>query len=139
MVGVFTLYMTSSGVRYLKLDPIPRVKKPKRLDWLITGAMLLAGLWFIGFGISELINSNALGLVVATFGLVGLLFVRQDYRHFTDYSPMEILDVGTYRAHYWRLHCFPHPIFSSKWNIPAHKTTCFCDLVDTHFYYRTLY
>lgn len=89
MVGVFTLYMTSSGVRYLKLNPIAQVKKPKFLDWLIAGAMLLAGLWFIGFGISELIHSNSFGLVHATFGLVGLLFVRQDYRHFTDFSLME--------------------------------------------------
>jgi len=44
--------------------------------------MLFAGLLFIGIGILTTIKSNLFGLVYVTFGSLGLLFVRQDFKNY---------------------------------------------------------
>ena len=83
MVGVFTLYMVSSGQRYLK-HKIQDKFESKLIDWTITISMLLAGLLFIGIGILTIIKPNLFGLVFITFGSLGLLFVRQDFKNYND-------------------------------------------------------
>jgi uncharacterized membrane protein len=82
MVGVFTLYMVSTGNRYLSLKQLLKGQKPRSIDWTITIFMLLAGLTFITLGTMSLINANFFGLVFVTFGLLGLLFVRQDFQNY---------------------------------------------------------
>jgi uncharacterized membrane protein len=83
MVGVFTLYMVSSGQRYLKHKQQDKLDS-KLIDWIITIFMLLAGLLFVGIGILTIIKSNLFGLVFTTFGGLGLLFVQQDFRNYND-------------------------------------------------------
>lgn len=75
MVGVFTLYMVASGQLYLKRH---NNTTSKRLEWTITTLMLLAGILFVCIGIVALAKTNLFGLVLVTFGCLGLLFVRQD-------------------------------------------------------------
>lgn len=88
MVGVFTLYMVSSGQLYLKHK---QQNKPnsKRIEWTITILMLLAGLLFVGIGTLTIIQSNLFGLVFVTFGCLGLLFVRQDFKNYNGNSTIK--------------------------------------------------
>jgi len=83
MVGVFTLYMVGTGNRYIQIKIRHQNNQPKRLDWAISITMLTAGVVFICLGTYSLINANSFGLVFVTFGLVGLLFVRQDFKNYT--------------------------------------------------------
>ena len=83
MVGVFTLYMVSSGQRYLNHKQQDKLES-KLIDWTITISMLFAGLLFIGIGILTIIKPNLFGLVFITFGSLGLLFVRQDFKNYND-------------------------------------------------------
>ncbi|MGB0424756.1 MAG: DUF2306 domain-containing protein [Flavobacteriales bacterium] len=81
MVGVFTLYMVSSGQLYLRRY---NESSSKFLEWAITMSMLLAGILFVVLGILALIKSNFFGLVLLTFGCLGLVFVRQDFKNYKD-------------------------------------------------------
>jgi len=82
MVGVFTVYMVSSGVRYLRFKPLVGLQKATFLDWFISAAMLISGILFVGFGVLQLSKSNFFGVVFLSFGLIGMLFVYQDYKNF---------------------------------------------------------
>jgi len=79
MTGVFTLYMVGSGQLYLK----------KQIAWPITLLMLLAGILFIGLGVSNLVKANWFGLVYVTYGSLGLLFVRQDFKNHNEQSAIK--------------------------------------------------
>ncbi len=83
MVGVFTLYMVVSGKIYLKHKQRD-ILDSKAIEWTITILMLLAGLMFICIGILTIIQSNLFGLVFITFGSLGLLFVRQDFKNYNN-------------------------------------------------------
>jgi uncharacterized membrane protein len=78
IVGVFTVYMVSTGNRYLYLKMLGINQQPAVLDWIITAAMLLAGLVFIVFGAWNLIEGNNFGIVLIVFGGLGLRFVKTD-------------------------------------------------------------
>ena len=82
IVGVFTLYMVGTGYRYIRMRMLNNNEKPKLVDWIITLTMLLGGVLFIGFGVLHLIKSNLFGLVFLAFGLLGLLFVRLDFKNY---------------------------------------------------------
>ncbi|MCH2043796.1 MAG: DUF2306 domain-containing protein [Saprospiraceae bacterium] len=82
MVGIFTLYMVSSGQYYLRRKQKDKLGS-KTIEWGITILMLISGLVFIGFGILTLVKSNLFGLVFLTFGGLGLLFVQQDFKNYT--------------------------------------------------------
>lgn len=88
MVGVFTLYMVISGQRYLKRQ---QQGKPefKIVDWTIAVLMFIAGLMFVGIGVWALLKSNLFGLVFITFGGLGLLFVRQDFKNYKNKSTIK--------------------------------------------------
>jgi len=88
MVGVFTLYMVGSGQRYLKHKQQNNLDS-KRIEWTTTILMLLAGLLFVVMGILRIIESNLFGLVFITFGGLGLLFVRQDFKNYNDKSTIK--------------------------------------------------
>jgi len=89
IVGIFTLYLVSSGHRYLHLKPIKNKPEPKILDWFISITMLLSGILFIGLGISFLLNSDNFGIVLITFGSLGLIFVLQDFQNYKGNSKIE--------------------------------------------------
>ena len=81
-VGIFTIYMVSTGNRYIYLKMLNVDQSPKPIDRIITLTMLLAGLFFTGLGISHLAKANLFGLVFIMFGFFGLLFVRQDFKNY---------------------------------------------------------
>src|SRR3954468_12500544 len=41
IVGIFTIYMTGTGVRYLSLKQLGDGQKPLPVDWILTGGMML--------------------------------------------------------------------------------------------------
>lgn len=86
MVGIFTVYMVGTGNRYLRLKMLNKNQKPKIIDWSLTLAMLFAGVLFIGLGAVNLLKSNLFGLVFITFGFVGLLFARHDFKNYNGKS-----------------------------------------------------
>lgn len=86
MVGIFTVYMVGTGKRYLHLKMLNQMQKPKIIDWSLTIGMMLAGILFIGLGVLSLLKSNLFGLVFITFGFLGLLFVRHDFKNYTGKS-----------------------------------------------------
>jgi uncharacterized membrane protein len=86
MVGIFTVYMVGTGKRYLHLKMLNQKQKPKIIDWSLTIGMMLAGILFMGLGVLSLLKSNLFGLVFITFGFLGLLFVRHDFKNYTGKS-----------------------------------------------------
>lgn len=78
IVGVFTLYLVSTGNRYIYLKMLGHSQKPTILDWSITICMLVTGIVFIIFGIHHLLTHNNFGIVFIVFGFIGLRFVRMD-------------------------------------------------------------
>lgn len=82
MVGIFTIYMVATGNRYLQLKELGKKQRPKFIDWSLTIVMLLAGILFIGIGVRSLFRSNFFGIVFITFGVLGLIFVRNDLKNY---------------------------------------------------------
>ena len=86
MVGIFTVYMVGTGNRYFQLKMLHKNHKPKIIDWILTLSMLVAGVLFIGLGTANLFKSNLFGFVFITFGFLGLLFVRHDFKNYSGKS-----------------------------------------------------
>lgn len=82
IVGVFTIYLASTGERYLFLKKLNSGQQPHLIDWLVTGFMMLFSLVFIGVGIYYLSQGNNLGIVLIVFGLLGLKMVSVDFRNY---------------------------------------------------------
>ena len=83
IVGVFTLYMVSTGYRYLKLKRLDyQTQKPKAIDWILTITMGIFGIAFIVMGIMNLTDHNNFGIVFLVFGLIGLRMVMQDVTNY---------------------------------------------------------
>lgn len=82
IVGVFTLYMVSTGYRYIRLRLEGIDNDPKALDWVLTGSMAIAGIGFLFFGAWQLYKGVNFGIVMLVFGLIGMLFVRQDLKNY---------------------------------------------------------
>lgn len=86
MVGIFTIYMVGTGNRYLHLKMLNNNQKPKLIDWTLTITMMLSGILFIVLGTLNLLKSNYFGVVFITFGFLGMLFVRHDFKNYTGKS-----------------------------------------------------
>jgi uncharacterized membrane protein len=82
IVGVFTVYLVSTGHRYLYLKMLGSNEKPKSIDWVITMAMLMASLLFIGLGIRHLLAGNNFGIVFIVFGALGARLVKTDFDNY---------------------------------------------------------
>ncbi len=78
MVGIFSTYLVSTGVRILYLKQILRGQKPLLIDWFLTFAMLVFGLGFIISGAHNIINGNYFAITSVVFGSIGLSLVAQD-------------------------------------------------------------
>ncbi|MGB3949189.1 MAG: hypothetical protein WBM13_14475 [Bacteroidia bacterium] len=89
IVGVFTLYLVSTGQRYLSLKNLANNQKPIFIDWALTLMMLLFGLVFIGLGIYYLMHQNTFGLVFIVFGTIGLVMVKTDIKNYKGKSEIK--------------------------------------------------
>lgn len=87
IVGIFTLYMTATGKRYLHFKQSG--KKPGIMDWGLTGGMLLAGIAFLGFGLALLIRGNNFGIVFLAFSFIGLRFSFADMSNYRGKSKIK--------------------------------------------------
>lgn len=76
IVGIFTLYLIGTGLRYLKY----RQKKhfPQITDWLLMIGMGLFSAGFLMYGITLLFDGRLFGIVLLGFGIISSLFVRTD-------------------------------------------------------------
>jgi uncharacterized membrane protein len=77
-VGVFTIYLTTTGWRYLYLKNIAKGQKPIWIDWLLIITIAICSVWFIGKGVYLLISNNTFGSVLIVFGIVCALLIRKD-------------------------------------------------------------
>jgi uncharacterized membrane protein len=84
IIGIFNCYMLLSGRRYLRIRTTDDVRPADRL---LSIAMLLAALGFIGLGANNLWRGNTFGVVMLVFGAIGFLFVYQDHRNFSGTVP----------------------------------------------------
>jgi uncharacterized membrane protein len=80
ITGVFTIYMVTTGRRYLSLRGD---QKPKPIDWASAAFMLFFAVLFIGSGIYKLANGQTFGFVFLVFGAIGMSMVRADIKNYT--------------------------------------------------------
>lgn len=83
MVGVFTLYLITTGQRYLYYHKHREIVVVQWIDRVIAVLMLLTGIVLLGIGIVTLLQPNLFGLVYITFGSLGLSFVWRDFKNYT--------------------------------------------------------
>ncbi len=76
IVSIFTIYMLLTGRRYIRKKSAADVTV---VDWSLSTVMAIFGVAFIGFGCFHLLRSNTFGTVWVVFGLIGCLFVYQDW------------------------------------------------------------
>lgn len=76
-IGVWTLYMIVTGNRVLKLKNLEAVAK---IDYFLSGTMLVFGVSFIGYGILQLISQQSMSVVSILFGLISLFLVYNDIK-----------------------------------------------------------
>jgi len=78
LVGLWTLFLAGSGYAYIHEGPDPFIEWPRMLLRILALMMLLAGVIFIGWGISLVVAGKTFGIVLLAFGGAGLAFIRQD-------------------------------------------------------------
>lgn len=86
MISIFTIYMLTTGVRYLKMS---QSKKVTKIDWLISFTMLLFAIGFIVYGILILLSQNNFGIVLMVFGIISLSFVYNDVQNYGGQSKIK--------------------------------------------------
>lgn len=86
LISVFTIYMLLTGVRYMNKKNDSKIHAN---DWVLTFVILLFALVFIGLGIFNIVKANYFGIVIITFGCIGLLFSYQDYINFKGKSKIK--------------------------------------------------
>lgn len=89
IVGVFTLYLVTTGQRYLSLKNLGYSQKPTFIDWALTLTMLLFGLTFIGLGVLHLMHNNTFGIVFIVFGSIGLIMAKTDIKNYKGKSEIK--------------------------------------------------
>src|SRR5688572_8552961 len=82
MVGVFSVYLVATGHRYMYLKKLANAQRPKMIDWVVTVAMVLASVIFIGLGVKHLVAGNTFGVVFIVFGALGGRLVKTDLDNF---------------------------------------------------------
>lgn len=86
IVGVFGVYMTLSGKRYLNKKTVSDVQTT---DWFLSILMFVFAMAFLVFGIYQLLQKNNFGLILIAFGAIGTRFVYTDYLNFTGKSKIK--------------------------------------------------
>lgn len=82
IVGVFSIYMVSTGQRYLSLKTISPSQKALKIDWILSAGMFLFGIGFIIYGILLLLSSNNFGIVLLVFGFISISMAYQDFKNY---------------------------------------------------------
>jgi len=89
IVGVFTLYLVTTGQRYLSLKNLGFSQQPTFIDWALTIMMFLLGFVFIGFGIYYLMRQSSFGIVFIVFGTIGLIMAKTDIKNYRGKSKIK--------------------------------------------------
>jgi uncharacterized membrane protein len=82
IVGVFTLYLVGTGNRYLRLKMVSGGVKPSVIDWILTGGMCVAALFFLYQGATLLSKQDLFGIVYIVFALIGYRFIKADLKNY---------------------------------------------------------
>ena len=82
IVGIFSIYMVSTGQRYLSLKTISPIQKALKIDWILSAGMFLFGVGFIIYGVLLLLSSNNFGIVLLVFGFISISMVYQDFKNY---------------------------------------------------------
>lgn len=88
IVGVFTLYMTATGRRFLFFKNHVK-KSPASLDWFLTISMLIASIVFISLGVLKLLKGDTFGIALLVFGFLGIRFTRVDMTNYNGKSKIK--------------------------------------------------
>lgn len=83
IVGVFTIYLSISSVRMIRLKKAHLGQKPQLFDTVLSSVMLLCSLIFFYIAIKYLMAKEVFGLVFALFGTVSLRLCYSDYTAYT--------------------------------------------------------
>ena len=78
-VGIFTLYANTTGYRASYLARHGQANTSNYIDYIASGAMLLASLFFVAFGIYCLLNGNTLGIAYLFFAGLSARNLQHDY------------------------------------------------------------
>ena len=82
IVGVFTIYLTTTGYRMISLKKIHEGQKPEIIDYILTILMLIASLSFLYIGIKNIFSGNNFGIVLCLFGTISLSLCLLDIKNF---------------------------------------------------------
>ena len=84
MIGLFTFYLTATGVRALKLKKLHLGQKAMMIDWAILVITAISGLALFAWGCYVIfIMKNNFGIVAIVFSYVMIRGVLRDYNRFT--------------------------------------------------------
>lgn len=90
MIGLFTLYMTITGIRYNQhRHTLPQ--QPETNDRLLMIMMGLGAALLIFIGVSKLIQGDTFGIALLFFSFAGIQFIRQDLANFKNPSAAKFL------------------------------------------------
>ena len=84
IVGVFTIYLSISGYRIIRLKKAHLGQKPKVFDAILTIVMLICAMLFYYIGIRHLVARQIFGLVYLLFGTIGFRLCYTEYKVFAD-------------------------------------------------------
>lgn len=80
IVAIFSIYLTATGQRLLLWkNPLYKVQK---IDWLMSGLMLVAAIGFIIWGGLMIFNANNFGIVLLVFGFISIFLVKTDFKYY---------------------------------------------------------
>jgi uncharacterized membrane protein len=72
IVGIFTIYLSISGYRMIRLKKVHQGQKTQLFDTILSSVMFLCSLIFFYIAIKYLIAKVVFGIVFALFGMVSL-------------------------------------------------------------------
>ena len=82
IIGIFSFYLVSSGNRYLYKKRFKKGQTIPVYDWILASFMLIAGIFFIGYGIFAILKNQMMGIVMIVFGSIGAINARLDFLFF---------------------------------------------------------
>jgi len=80
LVAIFSGYFAFSGYRVLARKRPTETAHP--VDWAAAGSVILACIGLGGWGLDWVLRGNSFGIVMATFGSIGVAFGTIDIRQF---------------------------------------------------------
>lgn len=83
MIGIFTIYLSISGYRMLKLKKVHRGQKPELGDTALSILMSIASLVFLYIGYKYVVAKQFFAIVFFLFGIVSLRLLQIDYKAYS--------------------------------------------------------